>query len=68
MSFSRADVASGLTPSEKRKFDNFLQRMKRLQVIRSGDVAGEYVFNVRMVRLYIWLAGLPEENRTAHAS
>jgi len=29
--------------------------MKQLNVIRSGDAKGEYVFNVRMVRLYIWL-------------
>jgi len=48
-------VASGLTETEKKKFNNFLQKMKRLQVLRSGDVQGEYIFNVRMVRLYIWL-------------
>jgi hypothetical protein len=55
MSFKRAEVVSGLTDSEKKKFDNFLQKMKALKVIRSGDVQGEYVFNMRMVRLYIWL-------------
>jgi hypothetical protein len=38
--------------------NNFLQRMKRLNVLRSGDVRGEYLFNVRMVRLYIWLDSL----------
>ncbi len=48
----------GLTAAEKRKFDNFLQRMKRLNVIRPGDARGEYVFNVRMVQLYIWLDSL----------
>ncbi len=58
MGFRRADVARGLTDTEKRKFDNFLQKMKRLNVIRSGDLPGEYVFNVRMVRLYIWLDSL----------
>ncbi|MBI3449906.1 MAG: ATP-binding protein [Acidobacteria bacterium] len=55
MTFRRADVAKGLTDSENRKFNNFLQKMKRLNVLRPGDVQGEYVFNVRMVRLYIWL-------------
>lgn len=55
MSFIKADVASGLTETEKKKFNNFLQKMKSLRVLRSGDVKGEYVFNVRMVRLYIWL-------------
>lgn len=58
MSFKRDEVVAGLTDSEKRKFDNFLQKMKRLNVIRSGDVRGEYAFNVRMVRFYIWLRSL----------
>jgi hypothetical protein len=55
MAFHRADEAKGLTESERRKFDNILQKMKRLNVIRSGDAPGDYVFNVRMVRLYIRL-------------
>ena len=58
MSFSKAEVASGLTETEKKKFNNFLQKMKTLQVLRSGEVQGEYVFNLRMVRLYIWLQSL----------
>ena len=58
MTFTKAQVVSGLTESEKRKFNNFLQKMKRLNVIRSGDVQGEYIFNLRMVRLYIWLNSL----------
>ena len=65
MSFKKADVASGLTESEKKKFNNFLQKMKSLNVLRSGDVPGEYIFNVRMVRLYIWLQSLEEKNRQA---
>ncbi len=65
MSFKKADVASGLTESEQKKFNNFLQKMKSLNVLRSGDVPGEYVFNVRMVRLYIWLQSLEEKNRRA---
>jgi hypothetical protein len=61
MSFKRVEVLSGLTDSEKKKFDNFLQKMKTLQVLRSGEVQGEYVFNLRMVRLYIWLQSLQKE-------
>lgn len=61
MSFIKADVASDLTDTEKKKFNNFLQKMKKLKVLRSGDVQGEYVFNVRMVRLYIWLQSLQRE-------
>ncbi len=58
MSFIKADVSSGLTDTEKKKFNSFLQKMKKLNVLRSGDVQGEYVFNLRMVRLYIWLQSL----------
>jgi hypothetical protein len=58
MSFIKSEVASGLTETEKKKFNNFLQKMKTLKVLRSGDVQGEYVFNLRMVRLYIWLQSI----------
>jgi hypothetical protein len=65
--FKKADIAKELTPAEHRKFNNFLQKMKRLKVIRSGDVPGEYVFNMRMVSLYIWLESVGER-RPASAS
>jgi hypothetical protein len=55
LTFTKGAVAAGLTDTEKRKFNNFLQRMKRLGVIRPGEMQGEYVFNHRMVQLYIWL-------------
>lgn len=61
MSFNKADVSSGLTATEKGKFNNFLQKMKTLKVLRSGEVQGEYIFNMRMVRLYIWLQSLQKE-------
>ena len=54
-SFTKKDVAQGLTAIEQKKLSDFLRRMKNLNVIRSGVAAGEYVFNVQMVRLYIWL-------------
>jgi hypothetical protein len=53
IAFKKADIEQGLTTTEKGKFNNFLQRMKRLQVLRSGDEMGEYVFCSRIVRLYI---------------
>jgi hypothetical protein len=65
MSFIKGDVASDLTDSEKKKFNNFLQKMKELKVLRSGDVQGEWVFNVRMVRLYIWLQSVQREKQTS---
>ena len=64
MSFLRSDIASGLTSSEQKKLTSFLQKMKSLHVLRSGDLRGEYVFNMRMVRLYIWLRSLRKEDET----
>ena len=59
IAFKKADIEQGLTATERGKFNNFLQRMKRLQVLRSGDAKGEYVFCSRIVRLYILLNSLP---------
>lgn len=61
MRFTVAEVSAGLNDKEKKKFHNFLQRMKRLNVIRSGDVKGEYVFHLRMVRFYIWLQSIAKK-------
>ncbi len=57
-SFTKTEVLAGLTESEKRKFDNFIRRLRALKVLRLGDARGEYAFNVRMVRLYLWLRSL----------
>ena len=63
MSFRKSEVVTGLTETEKKKFNNFLQKMKGMKVLKSGDVVGEYIFNVRMVRLYIWLQSLQRQNQ-----
>lgn len=55
MRFRKSEIAANLTESEKKKLDNFLQKMKKLKVLRRGEGQGEYIFNSRMVRLYIWL-------------
>ncbi len=55
MTFTKKEVASDLTSSESKKLNNFLQKMKKLNVIKSGDNKGEYLFCVPMVRFYIWL-------------
>ncbi len=56
--FTKAQIEAGLTHTQKLKLNNFLQKMKKLKVVRSGEVRGEYVFTSRMVRLYIWLQSL----------
>jgi hypothetical protein len=53
--FTRSVIAKQLTESERRKLGNFLQKMKDLNVLRSGEKSGEWVFNSLMVQMYIWL-------------
>jgi hypothetical protein len=54
MRFRRRDILSDLSPGERAKLDNFLQRMKGLGVLRQGEAQGEWVFTQRMVAFYIW--------------
>lgn len=58
MSFSKHHIVGGLNDTEKRKFNNFLQRMKGLHVLRPGNTRGEWEFINSMVRLYIWMKSL----------
>lgn len=58
MTFKKADVLSLLTETEKKKFGNFIKKMRELNVIKLGDERGEYVFIVRMVHFYIVLQSL----------
>jgi len=61
LSFKKSEIESRLAASEKKKFNNFLQRMKNLKVIKSGKERGEYIFTSRLVRLYILLNSLKKE-------
>lgn len=47
--FSKKDVEGKLEESERKKFGNFLQKMKALKVLRSG----EYIFNMQLVQIYL---------------
>ena len=53
--FSKKEVEQELDDSERKKFNNFLQKMKALNVLRSGDVQGEYIFNMSLARLYLFM-------------
>lgn len=55
LAFVKKELEANLTASERRKLSNFLQKMKKLNVIASGPVRGEYVFQIRMVQTYLWL-------------
>ncbi|MFH0775445.1 MAG: ATP-binding protein [bacterium] len=61
LSFYKDTIEKGLSEIEKKKFNNFLQRMKKLNVLKSGDERGEYIFNSRLVRLYILLNSLKKK-------
>jgi len=53
--FRKKEVEKGLSKEEKGKFHNFLQRMKKLQVLIPGEEMGEYAFRDRLTRLYLLL-------------
>jgi hypothetical protein len=61
LSFRKSDVAQGLSQEERQKLDNFLQRMKKLGVLTSGEERGEYVFCDRLTRLYLLMESAREE-------
>lgn len=61
LSFRKGSIEKGLSETEKKKFNNFLQRMKTLKVLKSGEERGEYIFNSRLVRLYIFLKSLQKK-------
>jgi hypothetical protein len=63
LSFKKTIIEKGLTEAEKKKFNNFLQRMKKLNAIKSGGERGEYTFNSRLVRLYIFLKSLQKNKK-----
>ncbi|MBI5235848.1 MAG: ATP-binding protein [Deltaproteobacteria bacterium] len=53
LSFKKESIEKGLSAEEKKNFNNFLQRMKELNVLKSGEERGEYIFNSLLVKLYI---------------
>lgn len=61
LSFHVSTVEEKLTENEKGKLYNFLQKMKDLNVLRSGSIKGEYVFNSRLVRLYMMLSDVVDK-------
>lgn len=51
--FTRDELAIELDEDESGKLDNFLRRMKGLNVIRSGDAPGVYHFNILLYQVYL---------------
>ncbi|MBI4845846.1 MAG: DUF2791 family P-loop domain-containing protein [Candidatus Omnitrophica bacterium] len=59
--FEKGDIEKGLSESERKKFHNFLQRMKKLGLLKSGEKYGEYIFTNRLARLYIRFKSLEDK-------
>jgi hypothetical protein len=57
LGFDLKSIQSGLTEQEKKNVQNFLRKMRALNIVVPGTAKGEYAFTSRMVRLYIWLYG-----------
>lgn len=53
--FTRTALLEAVGGSDRRNVDNFLSRMRRLEVIRSGDARGSYEFRDSLTRLYVAL-------------
>lgn len=56
--FTKDELAARLSDDEAKKLNAFLQKMKKLNVLKSGEAKGEYAFNIRMVQVYIWLKSI----------
>ncbi|MEP7168228.1 MAG: ATP-binding protein [Bacteroidota bacterium] len=63
MSFFKSDIEKKLAPNEQKKFNNFLQKMKSLNVIKSGDEKGEYVFLSRLTKLCVGIYPLEAKQK-----
>jgi hypothetical protein len=53
--FNKNEIAKGLNETEKKKLNNFLQKMKKLNVLVSGDDRGIYQFRDALTSLYIYM-------------
>ena len=61
LTFKKGEIAQGLSQEERKKFDSFLQRMKSLNVLTSGEERGTYSFRDRLTRLYLLMEATREE-------
>jgi len=55
LEFKKSAIEKQLNEEEKKKFNTFLQRMKKLNVLVPGKERGEYKFRNRLTRWYFYL-------------
>lgn len=63
ISFLKSQIDRKLNNSEKKVFNNFLQKMKCLGVLTTGDKLGEYKFANELFRLYIRFEPILRKNK-----
>jgi len=61
--FKKQEIEKDLNESEKKKFNNFIQRMKKLNVLFQGDQKGEYIFRDRLTRMYCFMKANENEKQ-----
>jgi AAA+ ATPase superfamily predicted ATPase len=61
MNFIRGKLIHEMTEKEKKNFDNFLQKGKKLGIITKGDELGEYRFVNQLFHLYVALESFRAE-------
>jgi AAA+ ATPase superfamily predicted ATPase len=57
-SFQRKDILEKVPVNERKTFDNFLQRIKKLGIIIETEIRGEYRFINQLYHLYVGLEAL----------
>lgn len=64
MKFRKAEIRERLTDEDKRAFDNFLHRMKKLGALEADpEIRGGYRFPNQLHRLYFYLESVTYEGR-----
>lgn len=53
LEFYKQDIEKSLNEAEKKKFHNFLQKMKKLSLLKAGAEKGQYLFSDRLKKIYI---------------
>jgi len=59
--FQRKDILEKVPEKERKTFDNFLRRIKRLGIINETEMRGEYKFVNQLYHLYVGIEALRAE-------
>lgn len=63
-SFKRKAILERVPDRERKTFDNFIRRTKRLGIIGETEIRGEYRFINQLYHLYVWLEAFRAEKES----